>query len=108
MKKTSHLLTWSGVVGAFGVGLVAVPLLTITAYANVVKDGPPKWFIPCVFPMMLVGFLLAAASHAVSGAAGKGVDDVPTVPQVEAATAEAKAEAKVVAAAKDPATGGKL
>lgn len=95
MKKTSGLVTWSGIVGAFGVGLVAVPLLTITAYANVIKDGPPKWFLPWIFPMMLIGFLLAAGSHAISGVASKGVDDIPTIPQVEAATIKAVADKTV-------------
>ncbi len=89
IRKTSSLVTLSGIVGAFGVALVGIPLLTITAYAQVIKDGPPKWFIPWIFPMMLIGFLLAAGSHAVSGVASKGVDDIPTIPQVEAATAKA-------------------
>lgn len=103
MKKTNRLMTWSGIIGAFGIGLVAVPLLVLQTYAQVVKDGPPHWFNVLILPMMLIGFILAAAGHAVSGVAGKGQDEHSTVPQMEAATIKAVADKTVSATEAVPA-----
>lgn len=107
LKKTGRLVTVGGLLSTLGTGFVGIPLLVITAYAQVIKDGPPAWFIPWIFPMMLFGFVLLAVGHSISGIAGAGEDDVPTAPQVNAATQEAAAVKQVEAAKVDPAAGGK-
>lgn len=95
IQKSSKLMTVGGIMAAFGVSLGGLPIIVIQAYAQVVKDGVPHWFSVLILPMLLVGSLLTAGGTAVMGVAGRGQDDVPTIPQVEAATVKAVAN-KVV------------
>lgn len=75
MLKTNSVTSWAGVVAAFGVSLAGTPLIVLTTYAQVVKNGPPAWFNPCILPMMLVGVLLTAGGTAVMGLASKGQNE---------------------------------
>lgn len=102
LQKTSTLMTAGGITAAFGASLVGIPLIVIQAYAQVVKEGVPHWFSVLILPMMLLGFVLSAAGTAIMGVAGKGQDDTPTVPQVNAATAKAVAD-NLTAQSSDPA-----
>lgn len=105
--KSSKLVTICGLVESFGFALAAVPVAIIIAYAQIIKDGPPHWFNVIVFPTVALGITLKVLGSGVGGWASKGADEVPTKPQVDAATIEAKAEKQVEAAKIDPASGGK-
>ncbi|SRR6266436_876805 len=107
MARINELTTVGGILTAFGLSLVGLPLIVLQAYAQVVKDGVPHWFSFLILPLMLLGFVLAAAGSAITGVAARDKSDVPTIPQVAAATDEAKAVQKVEAAKIDPVTGGK-
>ncbi len=88
-KKTSTLTTLGGIISGIGTGLVGIPITVSTYYAQIVKDGVPHWFSVLTLPMILLGFVLAMMGTVVLGVASRGQDDVPTIPQVEAATAKA-------------------
>lgn len=110
MKKTSKLVTTCGLVEALGFALAGVPIAIIIAYANVLKDGPPHWFNVSAFPLVAIGVTLKIIGAAVGGWASKGQDDIPTVPQVEAATLKAVGQNLAEQAqdpSKDPNLGGK-
>jgi len=95
IRKTSGLTTIGGIISGVGLGLVGIPVATLTYYAQIVKNGPPAWFNSCVFPMILAGLIMAMVGNVVTGAAARGQDDVPTIPQVEAATIKAVADKTV-------------
>lgn len=103
IKKSSNLVTLCGLAESVGAALALVPVAIIIAYANVVKDGPPHWFNISAFPCIALGVALKVLAPAVGGWATRGQDDVPTVPQVDAATIEARAQVQVQAAKADPA-----
>lgn len=92
MKKNSGMVTIGGILSTFGIGLVGVPLIVMQTYAQIVKDGPPAWFNHLILPMLLVGFILAAIGHAITGVAGAGVDDcIPPSPPAPPTPAPAPA-----------------
>ena len=97
IRKTSTLTTLGGIISGVGTGLVGIPITVTTYYAQIVKDGVPHWFSVLTLPMILSGFVMAMIGTTVLGVASRGQDDVPTIPQVEAATVKAVAE-KVVSA----------
>lgn len=105
MQKTNQMTTLGGILAATGVGLIGAPLVVLTAYAQIVKDGPPSWFNMCVLPMMLLGVILGVVGNALTGVASKGQDEQPTIPQVNAATFKQVADEAVKDAA--PKNGGK-
>jgi len=90
MKKSSSLMTWGGIMAAFGTGLIGVPQLVLQTYAIVVKEGPPHWFTVMILPMLLCGIMLTTLGTAILGVAGKGQDEHSTPDQVLAAEAQAK------------------
>ncbi len=97
LRRSSKLMTLGGILSGVGTGLVGIPITVTTYYAQIVKDGVPHWFSAMTLPMILLGFIMAMVGTVVLGIAGRGQDDVPTIPQVEAATVKAVAD-KVVAA----------
>lgn len=101
MKRTSKAMTAAGIMSGMGILIFGIPASTLTAYAYIIKDGPPKWFMPFVFPMIFFGLLIGGTGHVLTGVFGQGQDDKPTAPQVGAATAVAIAE-NMTANAADP------
>lgn len=99
IKKSSALVTLSGILSSVGIGLVGIPTTALVYYAQIAKKGPPPWFDGWIFPMILAGFVIAMIGHAVGGVAGKGQDDIPTLPQVEASTKQAEVNQAVADAA---------
>src|SRR5438552_17185539 len=95
IRKTSNLTTIGGIISGVGTGFVGIPITVTTYYAQIVKDGVPHWFSVLTLPMILLGFILATIGTVLLGVASRGQDDVPTIPQVEAATVQAVAD-KVV------------
>lgn len=103
-------MTIAGITAGMGTMIAGVPTATLAAYAYVIKDGPPKWFIPLIFPMILIGVFLFGAGNVLLGIFGRGQDDAPTQPQVNAATLNAIAvnqQAKAADPKADPQLGGK-
>lgn len=103
IKKSSNLMTTGGVMAAVGGALFGAPIAILQGYAVIIKDGPPHWLLLVFVYMLCVGGVLGPIGVGIMGVAGKGQDDVPTVPQVDAATIEAKAQVQVQAAKADPA-----
>ena len=103
IRKTSNLTTIGGIISGVGTGLVGIPITVTTYYAQIVKDGVPHWFSVLTLPMILLGFIMAMIGTTVLGVASRGQDDVPTIPQVEAATAKAVADKVVSATEAQPA-----
>lgn len=107
IQKTSSLMTIGGIIAAVGAALVATPIAAMQTYAIIIKDGPPHWMSVSFLIMIVLGTFIGPVGAAIMGIAGRGQDDVPTVPQVNAATEQAQAEVHVEAAKTDPAAGGK-
>lgn len=103
MQKTNSVTTWAGIMAAVGGALALVPLLVLQGYAQIAKDGAPHWFQVSIFPTMALGILLTTVGKALMGTAAAGQDEKPTIPEVQAATAQKIAD-EAVAAAKGPIT----
>lgn len=112
MQKTSAVTTWGGIMAAVGGAVALAPLAVLQAYAVIVKDGPPHWFTESILPTMIFGIVVGGVGKALGGWASAGQDEKPTIPEVEAATAqkladEAAAKAKGPITPLDPNEGGK-
>lgn len=92
LKRSSGLMTFAGVLSAVSTGMLGMPFAVAQYYATIVKDGPPAWWLSCVFPMILFGMVGNMVGLAIIGVVGKGADDHSTIAQVQASTSTVTAQ----------------